>query len=118
MDEELRAGRLSRIFPKLVIPAVISQFVTLLYNIVDRIYIGHIPEIGSMALTGVGICMPAVMVMNSFAQLVGMGGAPRMSFSWDRGRRRRRSVCWGVVRCSLGFLGSCSRGSSGFFLIL
>ncbi len=117
MDEELHVGRLSRIFPKLVITAVISQLVTLLYNIVDRIYIGHIPEIGSMALTGVGICMPAVMVMNSFAQLVGMGGAPRMSFFMGQGKKEAQRTL-GSCALLLGIFGIVLTGVFRFFLIL
>ena len=118
MDEELHVGRLSRVFPKLVIPAVISQLVTLLYNIVDRIYIGHIPEIGSMALTGVGICMPAVMVMNSFAQLVGMGGAPRMSFFMGQGKKEEAQRTLGSCALLLGIFGIVLTGVFRFFLIL
>ena len=50
-----------------------------LYNIVDRIYIGHIPEAGALALTGVGVCMPLILIVSAFAALVGSGGAPRAS---------------------------------------
>lgn len=54
-----------------------AQVVNLLYNIVDRIYIGHIPEIGASALTGVGLFTPILMLINAFAMLAGSGGAPR-----------------------------------------
>ena len=56
-----------------------AQLINMLYNIVDRIYIGHIPEIGAAALTGVGVCMPLIMIVSAFAALVGYGGAPRAS---------------------------------------
>ena len=56
-----------------------AQLVNILYNIVDRIYIGHIPGEGSLALTGVGVCMPLIMIISAFAALVGNGGAPRAS---------------------------------------
>lgn len=70
---------------KLAIPTVIAQVVNMLYNIVDRIYIGHIPEIGSLALTGVGVCMPVIMIISAFAALVSFGGAPRATISLGKG---------------------------------
>ena len=60
---------------KLSIPTVIAQLINMLYNIVDRIYIGHIPGEGSLALTGVGVCMPIIMIVSAFAALVSSGGA-------------------------------------------
>lgn len=70
---------------KLAIPTVIAQVVNMLYNIVDRIYIGHIPEIGSLALTGVGVCMPVIMIISAFAALISFGGAPRASIHLGKG---------------------------------
>ncbi|MGI5958810.1 MAG: MATE family efflux transporter [Massiliimalia sp.] len=64
---------------KLALPTVTAQIINMLYNIVDRIYIGHIPEIGALALTGVGVCMPLIMIVSAFAALIGNGGAPRAS---------------------------------------
>jgi len=64
---------------RLAIPTVAAQLINMLYNIVDRIYIGHIPGSGSLALTGVGVCMPLIMIVSAFAALVGAGGAPRAS---------------------------------------
>ena len=63
----------------LAVPAITSQLVNALYNMVDRMYIGHIPEIGASALTGVGVCFPLIMIISAFAYLLGMGGAPRAS---------------------------------------
>lgn len=63
----------------LAVPAITSQVVNALYNMVDRMYIGHIPEVGSVALTGVGVCFPLIMIVSAFAYLFGMGGAPRAS---------------------------------------
>ena len=57
----------------------------MLYNIVDRIYIGHIPKVGALALTGVGVCMPLIMIVSAFAALVGFGGAPRASIYMGKG---------------------------------
>ena len=63
----------------LAVPAITSQVVNALYNMVDRMYIGHIPEVGSVALTGVGVCFPLIMIVSAFAYLFGIGGAPRAS---------------------------------------
>ena len=70
---------------KLVVPTVIAQLVNMLYNIVDRIYIGHMPGDGSLALTGVGVCMPLIMIVSAFAALISSGGAPRASIAMGKG---------------------------------
>ena len=77
--EFLGTQPVGRLFFKLSLPAVVAQLVNLLYNIVDRIYIGHMPEVGDVALTGVGVTMPIIMMISAFACLSGMGGAPRAS---------------------------------------
>ena len=77
--EFLRTEPLGKLLLKLALPTVAAQLINMLYNIVDRIYIGHIPEIGAAALTGVGVCMPLIMIVSAFAALVGYGGAPRTS---------------------------------------
>ena len=68
-----------RLLLRLALPTVTAQIINMLYNIVDRIYIGHIPDIGAMALTGVGVCMPLIMIVSAFAALIGYGGSPRAS---------------------------------------
>lgn len=68
----------------LALPAIIGQMVSLLYNIVDRIYIGHIKDIGGLALTGVGVTAPILLIISAFAVLVGMGGAPRASIAMGK----------------------------------
>ena len=79
-DKEFLAKEpIGRLLVKLAVPTVAAQMINMLYNIVDRIYIGHIPASGSMALTGVGVCMPLIMIISAFAALVGNGGAPRAS---------------------------------------
>lgn len=70
---------------KLAIPTVIAQLINMLYNIVDRIYIGHMPADGSLALTGVGVCLPLIMIVSAFAALVSSGGAPRASICMGKG---------------------------------
>ena len=77
MINNLGEGSIPKLMAKLAIPAVVAQVVNLLYNIVDRIYIGHIPQIGADALTGVGLFTPVLMLLNAFAMLAGSGGAPR-----------------------------------------
>lgn len=74
---------------KLAVPTVIAQLVNMLYNIVDRIYIGHMPENGSLALTGVGVCMPLIMIISAFSAFVASGGAPRASIAMGRGDHER-----------------------------
>lgn len=77
--EFLRTEPLGKLLLRLALPTVTAQLINMLYNIVDRIYIGHIPNIGATALTGVGVCMPLIMIVSAFAALVGYGGAPRAS---------------------------------------
>ena len=74
---------------KLALPTVAAQIINMLYNIVDRIYIGHIPGDGALALTGVGVCMPLIMIVSAFAALVGNGGAPRASIFMGLPRKKR-----------------------------
>ena len=77
--EFLATEPIGKLLLKLAVPSVISQLVNMLYNVIDRIYIGHIPGDGSLALTGVGVCMPIILVISAFAALIGFGGAPRAS---------------------------------------
>lgn len=77
--EMLGKEPIGRLLFKLALPTVVAQLINMLYNIVDRIYIGHMPEDGELALTGVGVCMPIIMIVSAFAALVSSGGAPRAS---------------------------------------
>lgn len=81
----LAEAPVGRLLFKLAVPTVTAQIINMLYNIVDRIYIGHIPDIGASALTGVGVCMPLIMIVSAFAALVGYGGAPRASIYMGKG---------------------------------
>ena len=76
---------LGKLLLRLSLPTVTAQIINMLYNIVDRIYIGHIPGSGALALTGVGVCMPLIMIISAFAALVGNGGAPRASIFLGKG---------------------------------
>ena len=82
--QDLGSGSVVGLLARLAIPAVVAQIINLLYNIVDRIYIGHIPEVGATALTGVGLFMPILMLINAFAMLAGSGGAPRAAIFMGR----------------------------------
>lgn len=79
--QDMGSGSIPKLMAQLAIPAVVAQVVNLLYNIVDRIYIGHMADIGAVALTGVGLFTPILMLINAFAMLAGSGGAPRAAIS-------------------------------------
>ena len=86
-DDFLGTEPVGRLLLRLALPTVAAQVINMLYNIVDRIYIGHIPEVGSLALTGVGVCMPLIMIVSAFAAFVGFGGGPRASIFLGKGDR-------------------------------
>lgn len=77
--EFLGTEPIKKLLFRLALPTVLAQLINMLYNIVDRIYIGHMPENGALALTGVGVCMPLILIVSAFAALVSSGGAPRAS---------------------------------------
>mgnify|MGYP004564721515 CR=1 len=84
--EFLGTEPIGKLLFKLAVPTVIAQIINMLYNIVDRIYIGHMPGNGSLALTGVGVCMPIILIVSAFAALVSSGGAPRASIAMGQGK--------------------------------
>ena len=85
---------------QLALPTVVAQLINMLYNVVDRIYIGHMPKVGDLALTGVGVCMPIIMIVSAFAALVSSGGAPRASIFMGKrdleGAERTLGACFGL----------------------
>ena len=85
--QDMGSGNVKKLLLQLMIPAVVAQVVNLLYNIVDRIYIGHIEGIGAAALTGVGLFAPILMLLNAFAMLIGAGGAPRTAIALGQGHK-------------------------------
>ena len=87
--QDMGSGDVKKLLLQLMIPAVVAQVVNLLYNIVDRIYIGHIEGIGAAALTGVGLFAPILMLMNAFAMLIGAGGAPRTAIAMGQGDKEQ-----------------------------
>lgn len=84
-QKDMGTGSVKRHMVSLAVPALVGQVINLLYNIVDRIYIGHIPEIGGTALTGVGLFTPILMLITAFAMLAGAGGAPRAAIAMGKG---------------------------------
>ena len=83
-ETDLGKDKLGMLLLKLALPAILAQIINVLYNMVDRMYIGHIPKAGPDALTGVGVTMPVIMAISAFAALVSMGGAPRASIMMGR----------------------------------
>lgn len=87
MDENkdfLGVEPVDKLLFRLAVPTVAAQLINMLYNVVDRIYIGHIPKVGDLALTGVGVCMSIILVVSAFAALISSGGAPRASIFMGR----------------------------------
>ena len=84
-NEFLGTEPVGRLLFKLALPTITAQIINLLYNIVDRIYIGHMEGIGELALTGVGVCMPLIMIISAFAALISASGAPRASIFMGQG---------------------------------
>ena len=85
--QDMGTGSIPRLLAQLAIPAVVAQIINLLYNIVDRIYIGHMPVVGAEALTGVGLFLPINMLLTAFAMLCGAGGAPRAAIAMGQKNR-------------------------------
>lgn len=91
----LGSGSIKSLFFRLTIPAVVAQVISLLYNIVDRIYIGHMAEVGQSALTGAGLFVPILLLTNAFAMLVASGGAPLMSIRLGEGQKEKaEKIMW------------------------
>lgn len=113
-EEQLGTDPMLRLIFRMALPAVAAQFVNLLYAIVDRVYIGHIPGIGTDALAGVGVTMSIVILISSFSAIVGAGGAPLAAIALGQGNRERAGKILGngfvllllftVVTSSLAYL--------------
>ena len=88
-DEKLGVMPIPQLMVSLAIPSVIAQLINVLYNIVDRMYIGHIPDIGPVALTGVGVTMPVIMLISAFSAFIGAGGAPLAAIALGKGDKDR-----------------------------
>ena len=93
--DELGSAPVGRLVIRLAIPTVIAQLVNLLYNIVDRIYIGHMPEVGATALTGVGLCFPVIFLISAFSMLMAQGGAPLAAIEMGKQNHRKAEKIMG-----------------------
>ena len=102
---DLGSGSVGRLLFKLAVPAIVAQVINVLYNMVDRMYIGHLPEIGETALTGVGVCFPLITAISAFAALVSMGGAPRASIFLGRGDKETAEKILGNCATALVVVG-------------
>lgn len=102
---DLGSGSVGRLLFKLAVPAIVAQVINVLYNMVDRMYIGHLPEIGETALTGVGVCFPLITTISAFAALVSMGGAPRASIFLGRGDKETAEKILGNCATALVVVG-------------
>ena len=89
VKQDMGTGSIKKLMVQMAVPALVGQVVNLLYNIVDRIYIGHLPEIGGVALTGVGLFTPILMLITAFAMLAGAGGAPRAAIAMGQGDKEK-----------------------------
>lgn len=107
-ENELGTKPVGRLLFSLALPAITAQLVNVLYNMVDRMYIGHIPEVGADALTGLGVTMPLIMLVSAFATLASMGGAPRASIMLGRGKKADAEK----------ILGNCATALAGMAVVL
>lgn len=103
-NSQLGEGSVGKLMMRLAIPAIVAQLVNLLYNMVDRIYIGHIPGTGDLALTGLGLCFPIIMIVTAFANLIGAGGAPRIAIHMGRGEQEEAEKIVGSGVAALIFI--------------
>ena len=101
-ETDLGREPIGRLLFRLSVPAITAQVVNVLYNMVDRVYIGHIPGYGAQALTGVGVTFPLIMLISAFAALVSMGGAPRSSIMMGKGKKDEAEEIMG--NCAMGLL--------------
>lgn len=100
-QQDLSQGSVGGLIFKLALPTIISQLVNMLYNIVDRIFIGHIPNDGVAALTGLGLCFPIIMVVTAFSYLFGTGGAPRAAIEMGKGNNEKAEEILGNCTTAL-----------------
>ena len=88
-NQDMGTGSIKKWMVQMAVPAVVAQVINLLYNVVDRIYIGHIPGFGGLALTGVGLFTPILMLLTAFAMLAGAGGSPRAAIAMGQGNQEK-----------------------------
>ncbi len=97
MESSINLGeeKIGKLLLKLAIPSIVAQLVSILYNVVNRIYIGHMPGIGDVALTGLGLCLPIIMIISALAGMIGQGGAPRVAIFMGKGQQEAAEAVLG-----------------------
>ena len=104
---DFSTGNVRRNIISMALPMLIAQLFNILYSVVDRIYIGNLPEVGELALGGIGICVPIITVFTGFTNLFGLGGAPLFSIARGRGDKKEAAkilhnafimlLCTGII---------------------
>lgn len=100
-EQKMGTESIPKLMVSMAVPSIIAQIINILYNIVDRIYIGHIPGVGAAALTGVGITFPIITLISAFSAFVGMGGAPLAAIWLGKGDRKHAERILGSGTCLL-----------------
>ena len=95
MKNDFSQGSVAKNIMSLALPMTLAQIINVLYNVVDRIYIGHLPNASTTALTGLGLTFPIISMISAFANLFGMGGAPLCSIARGKGEHERASKIMG-----------------------
>ncbi len=101
MDKTLEEGKISGHLARLAAPAIIAQLINALYNVIDRIFIGHLPEVGALAITGIGLTFPVTVTISAFSSLLGKGGAPLAAISLGAGNKERAEKILGNCTSTL-----------------
>lgn len=102
-NSTLGTEKVGKLLFRLAVPSILAQVINLLYNVVDRIYIGHLPNIGAKALTGVGVTFPIIMIISAFSSLIGMGGAPKAAIEMGKGNTDKAEEILG--NCFVALIG-------------
>ena len=103
-EKRLGTEPLGPLIFKLAIPGIAAQVINVLYNMVDRMYIGHIEDVGATALTGLGVCLPIIVLISAFSAFAGMGGAPLAAIELGKGdKQRAEEILGNSVTMLLGF---------------
>ena len=111
VQNDFSKGSVVKNIMNLAVPMTLAQIINVLYNVVDRIYIGHIPEHATLSLTGLGLCLPVITIVIAFANLFGMGGAPLCSIERGRGNEKEAEYIMGnsfTMMIIFGILLTCS----------
>ena len=105
-EKRLGTAPLGKLIFQLALPGILAQLINVLYNMVDRMYIGHMPEDGAIALTGLGVCLPIIVLISAFSAFAGMGGAPLAAIQLGKGDKERAEKILGnattmLITCSV-----------------